>query len=77
MRADPAIVQRWRDLRAMLITQLDMFETGRLSLTTAGLDVAPAAVADLKREILAFDALICEDEARADAAAPAPVSVTG
>ena len=64
MRADPLTVQRWRDLREMLIQQLDMFETGRLTLTTAGADVSLPAIADLKRSILEFDALILEDERR-------------
>ena len=64
MRADPLTVQRWRDLREMLIKQLDMFESGRLSLTTAGVDVSLPAIADLKRSILEFDALILEDETR-------------
>jgi hypothetical protein len=51
----------------MLIQQLDMFETGRLSLTSAGEDIAPAAIAKLKRSILEFDALILEDETAASA----------
>ena len=52
------IVQRWRDLRGMLIQQLDMFETGALTLKSNGLDTAPAAISDLRRSILEFDALI-------------------
>ena len=53
-------LQRWRDLREMLIRQLDMFESGALTLRTDQVDVSPAAVADLKREIIEFDALILE-----------------
>jgi hypothetical protein len=64
MRADPIVVQRWRDLREMLLRQLEMFETGRLSLTTDSVDVSASAIASLKREILDFDSLILEDEAR-------------
>jgi len=56
------IVQRWRDLRGMLIQQLDMFETGALTLKSNGADVAPAAVGDLRRSILEFDALISRDK---------------
>ena len=54
------VVQRWRDLREMLIRQLEMFESGALTLRTDQVDVSPGAIADLKREILAFDALILQ-----------------
>lgn len=54
------VVQRWRDLRQMLIHQLEMFESGALTLRTDQVDVSPGAISDLKREILAFDALILE-----------------
>jgi hypothetical protein len=53
----------------MLTDQLDMFETGRLSLMSADKDLAPAAIAKLKREIGEFDTLICKDEARGAAKA--------
>ena len=66
MRADPLVVQRWRALREMLIAQLEMFESGRLTLKTAGIDVSAGAISALKRDILEFDALIAgEDEDRA------------
>lgn len=58
------VVQRWRDLRGMLIQQLDMFETGAMTLRSNGVDIAPAAIGDLKRNILEFDALISEGAAR-------------
>lgn len=58
MQPDPDIVQRWRDLREMLIQQLEMFESGALTLRSNGLNVSPAAIGDLKRQILEFDALI-------------------
>ena len=64
MRADPIIVQRWRDLREMLILQLDMFHSGNISLTSNSIDVSAEAIANLKREIFAFDALISDDEAQ-------------
>ena len=64
MRADPIIVQRWRDLREMLIRQLDMFDSGAISLKTNSVDVSADAIANLKREIFAFDALISDDEAK-------------
>lgn len=48
----------------MLIEQLEMFESGSLTLRAGGVDVSAGAVADLKREILEFDALIAEDEAQ-------------
>jgi hypothetical protein len=64
MRADPLVVQRWRDLREMLIRQLDMFDSGRISLRADSLDVSAEAIANLKREIFAFDALISDDEAK-------------
>ena len=59
------VVERWRDLRQMLIHQLEMFESGALTLRTDQVDVSPGAMADLKREILAFDALIL-DAAKTD-----------
>ncbi|HEY3799545.1 MAG TPA: hypothetical protein VGL58_14425 [Caulobacteraceae bacterium] len=67
MRTDPIVVQQWRDLRSMLIKQLDMFQTGQLSLKAAGVDISLAAIADLKRSILDFDALILDDETQAAA----------
>ncbi|HLK26388.1 MAG TPA: hypothetical protein VKT30_17155 [Caulobacteraceae bacterium] len=56
------ILQRWRDLRAMLIDQLDMFESGALVLRANGVDISAGAVAKLKRSILDFDALIAAGE---------------
>jgi hypothetical protein len=64
MRADPIIVQRWRDLREMLIRQLDMFDSGNISLRSNSVDVSAEAIANLKREIFGFDALISDDEAK-------------
>ena len=64
------VVQQWHDLREMLIRQLDMFETGTLTLRSNGADVAPAAVHDLKQGILEFDALISEELERS--AEPSP-----
>lgn len=52
------LAQRWVDLREMLIRQLHGFETGDLTLRADGEDVSQAAIADLKRSILEFDALI-------------------
>ena len=52
------LVQRWRDLREMLIRQLSMFETGGLTLRSNDTNVSEAAIADLRRSILEFDALI-------------------
>lgn len=57
-RSDEQILQRWRDLREMLIRQLEMFETGGLTLRSNAGDVSLSAVADLRTNILAFDALI-------------------
>lgn len=67
MRADPIIVQKWRDLRQMLIHQLDMFDTGSISLTSDNVDVSAEAMANLRREIFGFDALISDDETKATA----------
>jgi hypothetical protein len=64
MRADPIIVQRWRDLRQMLIRQLDMFDSGSIVLKSGSVDVSADAIDNLKREIFAFDALISDDEAK-------------
>ena len=64
MRADPIVVRRWRELRQILILQLDMFDRGNLRLKSAGVDVSAEAISDLKREIFDFDALISDDEAR-------------
>ena len=55
------LVRRWRSLREMLIRQLDMFESGRLTLHSNQADVSSSAVADLKTSILEFDALIAGD----------------
>jgi len=52
------IAERWRFLRSMLIQQLDRFENGGLTLHADQVDVSKAAIADLKRNILEFDALI-------------------
>lgn len=65
METDTQVVQRWRDLRAMLISQLDMFEKGSLVLHSNDVDISGAAIADLKRSILEFDALITKGEADA------------
>jgi len=46
----------------MLIRQLDMFDSGELSLKSHGIDVSAEAIGDLKREIFDFDALISDDE---------------
>lgn len=67
MRVDPIVVQRWRELRQMLILQLDMFDKGNLSLKSGGVDVSGEAIGNLKREILTFDALISDDEAKGKA----------
>ena len=48
----------------MLILQLEMFDRGSLSLKTAGVDVSANAMRNLEREILDFDALISDDEAK-------------
>lgn len=55
------IRQRWRDLRAMLIDQLEMFERGALTLHSSDVDISPDAIADLKGSIREFSALIDED----------------
>jgi len=57
-RTPEQVVQRWRDLREMLIRQLDMFESGGLTLRSNDINVSSAAIRDLKRDILEFDALI-------------------
>ena len=41
-----------------------MFDAGSLSLMSAGVDVSAEAIRNLEREILDFDALISEDEAK-------------
>jgi len=58
METQEQIVRRWRDLREMLIRQLEMFESGALTLRSNNVDISPPAIADLKRSILEFDALI-------------------
>lgn len=65
MQTHAQVVQRWRDLRTMLIQQLEMFETGALTLRSSGVNVSAEAIADLKRSILEFDELIAKDEADA------------
>jgi hypothetical protein len=63
METHVEVVQRWRDLRTMLIQQLDMFESGALILRSNGVNISADAMADLRRSILEFDALIAKDEA--------------
>jgi hypothetical protein len=52
------LAKRWRDQRTMLIQQLDMFESGVLTLHSNHVNVSEAAIADLKTSILDFDVLI-------------------
>lgn len=58
MESEAEILQRWRNLREMLIQQLAMFQTGALSLHSNDMDVAPVRVDELKRQIFEFDGLI-------------------
>ncbi len=51
----------------MLMHQLDMFDSGSISLRSDSVDVSGEAMANLKREILEFDALISDDESKAAA----------
>jgi hypothetical protein len=69
-REPDRVVRQWHDLREMLIRQLDMFETGALTLRSNGADIAPAAVHDLKQRILEFDALISEELERSAESSP-------
>jgi hypothetical protein len=62
METHVELVQRWRDLRTMLIQQLDMFESGALILRSNGVNISAKAMADLRRSILEFDSLIAKDE---------------
>ena len=48
----------------MLILQLEMFDQGSLVLKSSGVDVSADAIRHLEREILDFDALISDDEAK-------------
>ena len=63
MQTHDQIVQRWRDLRTILIQQLDMFETGALTLRSNDVNISAEAITNLKHKILEFDALIAKDEA--------------
>jgi hypothetical protein len=47
----------------MLIQQLDMFETGALTLRSNGVNISAETISDLRRSIGEFDALIAEDDA--------------
>ena len=58
--ATDQVIQRWRDLREMMIRQLDMFQRGGLTLLSNNVDVSSSAIADLKNSILEFDALISQ-----------------
>jgi hypothetical protein len=60
------VVQRWRGLRELLIRQLEMFETGGLTLHSNDEDVSSSAIVDLKRSILEFDVLISGDSGSAN-----------
>lgn len=46
METHAEIVQRWRDLRTMLIDQLEMFETGALTLRSNGVNISSEAIVD-------------------------------
>jgi hypothetical protein len=63
MQTPAQVVQRWRDLRTMLIDQLDMFESGALTLRANGVNISASAIADLRRSIVEFDAMIAGHEA--------------
>jgi hypothetical protein len=63
MEAHAGFVQRWRDLRTMLMQQLDLFESGALILRSNGVNISADAMGDLRRGILEFDALIANAEA--------------
>jgi hypothetical protein len=58
MNQDEKSVKRRRDLRELLIRQLEMFETGDLILRSNERNVSGAAIADLKRSIREYDAMI-------------------
>lgn len=70
MQTQQQIAQRLRDLREMLIEQLEMFESGALTLRSNNLNVSAAAIGDLKRRILEFDALIADGDLGRSRAAP-------
>ena len=57
------IIERWRYLRGLLISQLDSFQAGSLQMHSNDVDISPAAIEKLKRSIAEFDALIAEDDA--------------
>jgi hypothetical protein len=63
METQAEVVQRWRDLRILLTQQLDMFESGALTLRSNGVNISDDAIADLRRSIREFDALIAKDDA--------------
>jgi hypothetical protein len=58
METQEELTARWRVLRQMMIEQLEMFQSGALTLRTAGVNVSEDAIADLKRKIHEFDVLI-------------------
>lgn len=58
METQEELTARWRVLRQMMIEQLEMFQSGALTLRTAGVNVSEEAIADLKRKIHEFDVLI-------------------
>ena len=64
MEARAKTVERWRFLRALLIQQLDAFESGVLQMHADDVNVSPAAMGKLRKEILEFDALIANNEER-------------
>ena len=64
METPQEIRERWRYLRALLIEQLDRFETGALKLHANDHDVSVGVIAKLKRNIQDFDELITRSEAR-------------
>lgn len=67
-RTPEQVLQGWRDLRERLVQQLDMFETGVLTLRSDGADVAPSQIRLLRGQIDAFDTLIAGGEPEPGAA---------
>jgi hypothetical protein len=64
MEAQAKVVERWRYLRTLLIQQLDAFESGGLQMHADDVNVSPAAMVRLRKEIVEFDALIAQDDER-------------
>jgi hypothetical protein len=64
METQAEIRERWRDLRDLLIEQLDRFQSGALQIHSGDENVSADAIVMIKRHIREFDQMIARSESR-------------